>query len=271
MSLGIAFKGPEGIVLAADSRVTLNAQRRQGKETLLLPSTFDNATKLLHTSKQRFIGSVTFGLGALGQREFRTAHSFLPEFERALPEERITVQDFARQLSDFFITQWREQGMPAAADYQGEQLYFLIGGYDPDGIYGRLFEVAIPHNPAPNELQHGVFGLNWGGQKEFTTRLLNGFDDGVTHAIQQKNGLTDEQRSELEAFLRQNFSTQIPYQFLPLQDCVDLATFLIRTTIELQQWVVGIRGVGGAIDVATVTRTKGLIHVQQKKLVAEHL
>ena len=48
MSLGIAFKGPEGIVLAADSRVTINAERPINDNLrLLLPSTFDNATKLL--------------------------------------------------------------------------------------------------------------------------------------------------------------------------------------------------------------------------------
>ena len=32
MSLGIVFKGPEGIVFAADSRVTLNAQVSDGKQ-----------------------------------------------------------------------------------------------------------------------------------------------------------------------------------------------------------------------------------------------
>lgn len=34
----------------------------------------------------------------------------------------------------------------------------------------------------------------------------------------------------------------IPYQFLPLQDCVDLAILLIRTTAELQKFLVDIRG-----------------------------
>lgn len=81
MSLGIAFKGPEGIVLAADSRVTLNAEMRNGDERLLLPSTFDNATKLLKINGQEHVGVVTYGLGALGTHQPRTAHSFLPEFE----------------------------------------------------------------------------------------------------------------------------------------------------------------------------------------------
>jgi len=42
MSLGVVIKGPEGAVLAADSRVTLEARHGDGM-TLLV--NFDNATK----------------------------------------------------------------------------------------------------------------------------------------------------------------------------------------------------------------------------------
>ena len=50
MSLGIAFRGPEGVVLAADSRVTLYTQIPG--QNLSIPSTYDNATKLLHSKCQ---------------------------------------------------------------------------------------------------------------------------------------------------------------------------------------------------------------------------
>ena len=57
MSLGIAFKGPEGIILAADSRVTLMAQL--AGQNIAIPSTFDNATKLLRVEGQKYVGAVT--------------------------------------------------------------------------------------------------------------------------------------------------------------------------------------------------------------------
>ena len=67
MSLGIAFKGAEGIVLAADSRVTLLAGVQlpglnlpQGT-SLVVPATFDNATKLISTKSQTHVAAVTFG------------------------------------------------------------------------------------------------------------------------------------------------------------------------------------------------------------------
>jgi hypothetical protein len=76
----------------------------------LIPSTFDNATKLLEINGQKFVGAVTYGLGALGTQQPRTAHSFIPEFEEELKkkysEKRLSVYDFSQELSDFFSLQW---------------------------------------------------------------------------------------------------------------------------------------------------------------------
>ena len=77
------------------------------------------------------------------------------------------------------------------------------------------------------------------------------------------------QPDPLEIEFASELSAKIPWQFLPLQDCVDLCIFAIRSTITLQKWVVDVRGVGGAIDVATVTRTEGFKYIQQKKIIRE--
>lgn len=58
----------------------------------------------------------------------------------------------------------------------------------------------------------------------------------------------------------------IPYPFLPLQDCVDLSTFLVEMTSAVQGWMIGLRGVGGAVDVATITRTDGLQAIKRKRI-----
>ena len=36
-----------------------------------------------------------------------------------------------------------------------------------------------------------------------------------------------------------------------------------------QHWIVGVRGVGGAIDAAVITRTDGFTDVQKKKITGE--
>ena len=132
---------------------------------------------------------------------------------------------------------------------------------------GKVFQVIIPNQPNPGEQSagQGIFGITWGGQYESLTRILSGYDPNLTLAIKDKINLNDQQKQELDQFLRQTFNLPIPYQFLPLQDCVDLSIFLIKTTIELQKWMIGIRGVGGVIDVATITRTEGFNVYRGKK------
>jgi hypothetical protein len=288
VSLGIAFKGAEGIVLAADSRVTLLAVvqlpglKVPAGTQLVVPATFDNATKLINSKSQGHIAAVTFGAGAIGQKEPRTAASFMPEFDSKLAKEladtneknqRLTVEEFAKKLGDFFSYQWNKAAMPT----QGiDDMIFFVAGYDDERApYGRLYEVRVPSHPAPTEFLAGQFGAIWGGQREVTDRLLQGFDPNLPMLVQEHLDTPSADRAKaadaLAVKLREKLTIPIPWQFLPLQDCVDLCICLLRTTITMQKWVVGIRGVGGAIDLATITQSGGFTAVQQKKISGEQL
>jgi hypothetical protein len=269
LTLGIIFKGPEGIVLAVDSRVTLTSelQTPNQNQIMLLPSTYDNATKLLRVKGQDFVGAITYGLGAIGQRDFRTAHSLVPEFEHELEgSKRLSVEEFAKKLSDFYLSQWNNL-MPK--DYKGDPMNFLVGGYDEGAPYGRIYQIILPTRPEPEELNAEDFGVVWGGQREFTDRIIQGFDPAAPSIIQKSLTLGDDEMTKIVNDLKRQLSVHIPYLFLPLQDCVDLAIFLIRTTITIQGWIAGLRGVGGAIDVATITRIEGFKPIQQKTVVGE--
>jgi hypothetical protein len=268
MSLGIVFKGPEGIVLAADSRVTLMSKFDDGA---IMPSTFDNTLKLLRVNGQEFVGIITYGLGAFGKQP-RTAYSYIPEFEAAIKKgrstKRLKVEEVARKLSEFFMRQWKEQGMPKPEEWKAgnnADMVFLLGGYDEKEPYGRVFEIDIPSQPKPKELHFNTFGPVWGGQQEFVGRLIHGHDPSMITIIQKHLSLSDEQVAKLRAELK-NIEVKIPYQFLPLQDCINLSILLVRTTIEMQSFYVGLRGVGGDIDVAVITKTGGFQSVQEKDI-----
>jgi len=139
MSLGLIIKAPEGLVLAAESRVTLTTSAPTGEQ---IHVNFDNATKLLTFNSYRSIGVVTYGAAAIG---VRTAHSFIPEFETNLnPEETLTVEQFAQRLSDFFMQQWADAGMPGVPAYVGPDMTFNVAGYNPAEPYARLYSFNIP-------------------------------------------------------------------------------------------------------------------------------
>ncbi len=270
MSLGIAFKGPEGIVLAADSRVTIMAEVVEGSERRLVPSTFDNATKLLKIEGYRNVGAVTYGAGAFGRPWPRTAHSYMPEFERELRESKgLSVERFAQKLGDFFLKQWQST-MPNEGQSKVQDMVFLVGGFDKNEPYGSVFEVRIPSRPEPVEWHKVAFGAVWGGQREFTDRLIQGFDPRLETYVKRRFDVTSEDWKTIEQELKEELGVGIPYPFLPLQDCVDLAIFLIRATIAMQSFLIGIRGVGGAIDVATITRVSGFSPIQSKNLHGEY-
>jgi 20S proteasome alpha/beta subunit len=267
MSLAVAIKGPEGIVLAADSRVTLQAARKDGAE---FPVIFDNATKVLDFANHPYVGAVTYGQAVIG---LRTAHSFLPEFDLYLEQnlggkKRITVEEFAKTLSTFFMARWKEiPNMPSAA----VEMVFIVGGYDEDEPYGKLFMFQIPGQPDPEARNPGPtnFGMAWGGQLKLASRLIHGFDPDVFDIVKDSLQLNETQKNDLRTKVRQTVEFPIPYQVLPLQDCVDLAIFLIRSTMVFQDLAVVHRGVGGPIDVAVIRRTGRLEFVQRKELRGE--
>ena len=265
MSLGIAIKAPEGIVLAAESRVTLGAKTAAGE----IPVFFDNATKLWGLeAPNNHIGIVTYGMGAI---DLRTAHSFQPEFEEALKAKdggRLKVAEVAEQLSVFYKKQFTAAApVPAGTP----PMTFLVAGIDDGEAYGRIFQVDIPTRPTPVEHQGGsppAFGITWGGQREFVDRIVQGYDHRILEILKQVGDLSDDDVRQFQKEFAP-LGLTIPLQAMGLQDCVDVALFFIRTTIAGLELSVNLRGCGGHIDVATITRREGFHYVQRKAVVGE--
>jgi hypothetical protein len=274
VSLGIAIKGSEGVVLAADSRVTLFNQVPNAQtpgQALVIPASFDNATKVLKVSGQDHVGAVTYGLGAFNTANGpRTMHSFIPELEEQLKAQavgRLSVGDFADKLRDFFMSQWNTH--INRAPNPGEEINFLVGGFDDAAAYGRvfLFQVPIQVNPIEQNPGAGQFGITWGGQHDLVYRMLYGFDVAVPAFVQSALNIPPPQFASFKQQLEQKFQPGIPYQFLPLQDCIDLAVFLIQSTIRFQRFRTNaVRGVGGPIEVATITRSEGFVFRSRRQL-----
>ena len=84
--------------------------------------------------------------------------------------------------------------------------------------------------------------------------------------MQKFLGLENSQTTQLYEHLLAKLSARIPYPFLPLQDCVDLTKLVIETTTALQSFVTGVRGVGGPVDMAIITRHNGYQPLQKKEV-----
>ena len=148
---------------------------------------------------------------------------------------------------------------------------FIVGGYDQEKPYGAVFLFNIPQAPGPEPRNEGEFGMTWGGQLEIANRIIHGYDPALLPLLCDKLNVPESDMRALKDAIRHRFEYTVPYEVLPLQDCVDLAIFLIRTTITAQNLSVGVRGVGGTIEVAAITRKDGLKWIQRKEIHGENL
>jgi 20S proteasome alpha/beta subunit len=263
MSLGIAINGPEGVVLAADTRLSVVQTRSN------VPVRFDNASKLLVLGKNT--AAVTYGVGSIGGR---SAHSLIPEFRREalryaqskgyvidLDGPNISVKEYAVLLGDFFAQHWTKSG---AQDYE-KAMSFIVGGTNPRAPYGEIYQIASLDNSAPvPAYRNTMFGMTWGGQVEFVNRIVKGYDPSLAQHIAGNHPGIDA--NQLLTSWEQQNSVSIPYNILPLQDCVDLAGFLIRATISMQSLSLTDRGVGGTVELVTVTSEEGVQWVQKREI-----
>ena len=265
MSLGIVVKSPAGIVLAADSRITIQARNSLTGETFA--ASYDNATKIVRLGEGSTVAALSFGQAVI-PGTMRTPASYVPEFEAALErrsDARTSVSIFAEELSRFMAAQWEKE---APDDYEGSKITFYAAGYDPGEAYGRVFKFVIPDQPEPQEQNVDTFGASWGGQMGIVNRIYKGIEQALQDRIIEELQLSPEQTETLRTITGAQ-QLVVPIQAFALQDCVDLAVTLILTTIKMQDLSVTDRGVGGPIDVVAITRTDGAHPIQVKEVIAD--
>ena len=260
MTLSIVVRGPDYLVFATESRMTVDTTLSIG---LRVHNYYDATDKLLtFDAPHNYVAALTYGLAAIGDR---TIYSFMPELEAELAEEsRMTVEKFAKKLSNFFMRQWNK--IPRLQRPQGAGITFLVGGFNEDELYSHTYEMHIPDKKDPIELPQT--GITWGGQRELVDRLIKGYDPRLVEYLAQAWSLTEEQKNAMPT-IAQPLELYFPYNFMALQDYVDIAIALLRTTIEILRLTAYERGCGGPIDVATITRRDGLRFVQRKEVQGE--
>jgi hypothetical protein len=259
VTLTVVVKGPEGLVLAAESRLTLTVPRAAEVARV----TYDNAHKLLaFAPPHNHVAAVTYGRGTVDG--IRTASSLLPEFESSLPAERVPVMAIAEALQRFFSE--RLEPNPTG----GSAMSFLVAGFDEDAAYGRILQIELGRTLTPLSYRSDDdFGPEWRGQTAIVDRLFRGHDPRLPDLIQQHLGLDPRSMKDLREAI-EVLDLPVPWPAIALQECVDLAVLGIRATIELQALWAAPRECGGPIDVAIITRAEGTRFLQRKDLHVEN-
>ncbi len=259
MTLIVSLRIPDGIVIAGDSLSTVVGQgqleaqidvtcpdcnhQHEIKQNFPVPpmaaTTFSYAQKVFPFCKKFGVGA--FGTGLLANISVYFTMRLLEE--KLQKEKRYfeEVTAIAKIIGDTFHKLLQEQLKQENTSVDALQkkqaiLGFQVVGYDD--TQPKTVEVFVgrkAHNRVQSEL-----GCTYSGSGE------------MVHAIW---GLynTDPQ-------------SQPPYPIFSLQDAIDYAEFLIRTTIDHQRFSQTIPTVGGDIDIALVTPFDGFRWIRQKTL-----
>lgn len=259
MTLIVSLRIPDGIVIAGDSLATVVGQSQlettigvvcpscdhnhEIQQILPMPSlpatTFSYAQKVFPFYETFGVG--TFGAGLLAGKSVYFAMRLL---EQRLKEQRVSfkgITEVSQKIGVEFHKLLKEQlklenHSIDTLDPNQYPLGFQVVGYD--GTEPKTIEVFIGKEVTPRSQDQ--LGCTYSGNGEVVQAIWGLYN---THP-----------------------QSQPPYPVFSLQDAIDYAEFLIRTTINHQRFSQTIPNVGGDIDIALVTPFDGFRWIRQKPL-----
>jgi hypothetical protein len=246
MTIVVGVSTPEGLVLAADSRTTTTTVV-EGAPQPRIGS--DNAQKVFQVGE---MGVATYGTAFLSGD---TIAGVMDEFAAQVGEDGAEIEKFADTVGTFFDKRYTDHMQAIGEDIDPNRiaLGFLTAGYDSAGV-GHIKEVSIPGGAISSyEATTNAGGMMWRGQTEVVGRMLKGVDwPGVAELGIALDGPTAAALQRLE---------YIELEPIALQDGIDFASFLVRTTVEMQRFSNGtlgspggLRGCGGPTQLLAIER-----------------
>lgn len=254
MTICASVKVRDGLILGTDSMTQIWAEGPDGNRRAV--KTYCNARKLFRIGSLD-IGVMTYGIGNIGSRSI---HGFLRDFstDYAGPEE---VEHISRELYDFINKAYEEQFREGLKPGLG----FFVAGYSPDQYFPEEWEFVLPRDDGIRPVRPlDRFGASWRGTDIPFTRLYKGFDPRAREKLKHLN-VGDEAIEEL-----QKYESPVVYDGMPVQDAIDFAIFILRTTIGLSTFEVGTPSCGGPLQIAAVLPERGFDWITKPQLRAEN-
>ena len=259
MTVLVSVKINDGVVMAADSASSFASGM-----------VYRHADKIVNLRQGLPIGAMVTGAGGIGnesidtllkdlRRRFNGEDAARPDW--ALDPARYTLGEVANRLRAFLFEE-------KAAAYTGEVWTRVrLCGYSADRPLAEVWEILLlgPNSPAPTQVQgEQDFGIRWDGEYEALSRLIFGLGTGFEEAA-TGSGLTPEGARDLHAKLSPALFELLFVEAMPIRDAVDLARFLVETTIGFVKFSIARpKTVGGSIAIAAITKHEGFQWVQRQ-------
>jgi hypothetical protein len=265
MTIAISLKVNDGVILAADSAATIFAKKADGN-AIGVVNVYENADKVFNLSKGHPIGTITWGSGSIGAASVST---LIKDFRKRISDELnsaegYTIENVTKSLSEFIYS---EHYQPAFDSWAHKpDIGFMVSGYSSNSDFADewKFDICNGELKGPARIRgQGEVGLTWNGEPEAITRLYFGHGSALPKVLEE-SGVSTEKINEIMVNIHQKMIIPFVIPALPIQDAIDLAEFLVDTTIKLSKFKPGAPTVGGPIDIAAITKHEHFKWVKRK-------
>ena len=257
MTTVVSFKVPDGIVLGADSAMTVN-RRGSGENR------YDSYHKL-STVADLPVATAMWGRGAIGQRSIPSlVEEFAASCPRKPPTEAWTVEEAARALYQFM----QERHDEAPSGPNDPHLHMLVAGYSHGSYHGQIWRFDVPGGEPRLHADQQTLTLSGFGVTEGIHTLWWGHSPALHDALLAE-GLDHEAASRVIRRVREH-SALGPDRLdfgMPLQNAIDLVAFLVSLEIARERYTPGLARSAPPVDLLVV-RADGVRWVRRKEFIA---
>jgi hypothetical protein len=259
MTVLVSVKINDGVVMAADSASSFASGL-----------IYHHAQKIVNLAKGLPIGAMVTGAGGIGNESIDT---LLKDLRRRFSGKDAEHSDWKLDPSTYTVEQvsvrvreflFEEKSRPHRADVWTK---VRICGYSAGRPLAEVWEVQLmgPDCAPPKQVQaEHEFGPRWDGEYEALDRLIFGLGTRFNE-VSMKHGLTMAQAAEARDKLAPELYELLFLEAMPIQDAVDLARFLVQTTIGFVKFSVGrAKTVGGPIEIAAITKHEGFKWIERR-------
>lgn len=276
MTIAISIKVNDGVVLASDSATTIFGRHSTGAVGVV--KIYENANKIFNLRKGQPVGAITWGAGSIGHASVST---LAKDFRQMITEGYVdpdtkedcavapgayTIEQIAQKFKTFIFDKhyaaefstWKDEDKPA--------LGFMIVGYSTNQPLAEEWKIDIVNGKCTGPYcvrKQDQVGITWSGEPEALFRLYGGHSPGLAQVLSDVS-LSQEKIKEIMELCRTKLAVPMVMPPMPIQDAIDLAVFLVHTTVNFAKFSPGAATVGGPVEIAAITKYEGFKWVQRK-------
>lgn len=267
MTIAAAYLTSEGVVLGADSTITIG----NGVQMM------NHNQKVFEIGKDSTFGLCTFGAGVIGGTSHRTIAALLGDWVGS-SQTAPTTEQVAGELAAMV-----QRLAPNSPDFS---VGYYVGGCDPATRDPQCFHVAIGFDPQASALATSIsqlgIGAHFAGQPRFFTRLFMGIDHELQQHLRVVLGpMIDpvdpaQGAAQFDSVLQALLPNYVAQGFtdLPIRDAIDYLHSILHVTIKAMKFKFGTPVCGGLVELGVITtdrKFRWVLHKGFDSAIHDHL